>query len=70
MRVRWRNPGTNVGLAPDCAIGRRCAPTRWLHPGYDFRMFLRRKPHSFSANAVGVFPVTCRNACEKAGTLA
>jgi hypothetical protein len=23
------------GLPPDCAIGRRFAPTRWLHPGYE-----------------------------------
>src|SRR5882724_900131 len=32
-----RNPGLLVGVFPDCAepvIGRRFAPTRWLHPGY------------------------------------
>src|SRR6202011_2910930 len=23
-----------AGGVPDCAIGRRFAPTRWLHPGY------------------------------------
>ena len=26
--------------------------------------------HFAAANSVGVFPVTCRNACEKAGKLA
>ena len=28
------------------------------------------KPYFASENCVGVLPVTCRNACEKAGTLA
>jgi hypothetical protein len=23
-----------MSAVPDCAIGRRFAPTRWLHPGY------------------------------------
>jgi hypothetical protein len=27
----WRNAGTEI---PDCAIVRRFAPIRWLHPGY------------------------------------
>jgi hypothetical protein len=31
----WRNPGTAAqSKIPGCAIGRRFAPTRWLHPGY------------------------------------
>ena len=33
-----RNPGGLVDAEiafPDCAIGRRVAPTRWLHPGYE-----------------------------------
>jgi hypothetical protein len=29
-----------------------------------------RRPHAFSANSVGVLPVTCRKAWENAGTLA
>jgi hypothetical protein len=36
---RKRNAGTGI---PDCAefiIGRRFAPTRWLHPGYSFYSF-------------------------------
>ena len=33
-------------------------------PAYD------KAPHSFPANSVGVFPVTCRKAWENAGTLA
>ena len=28
------------------------------------------RPHRFSTNSVGVLPVTCRKACENAGTLA
>jgi hypothetical protein len=28
------------------------------------------RPHLASANSVGVLPVTCRKACENAGTLA
>lgn len=28
------------------------------------------RPYFISENAVGVLPVTCRKACEKAGTLA
>jgi hypothetical protein len=32
--------------------------------------FTRCHAYFASANSVGVLPVTCRNACEKAGTLA
>jgi hypothetical protein len=34
-----------------------------IHPGWV-------RSHFVSENAVGVLPVTCRNACENAGTLA
>jgi hypothetical protein len=32
--------------------------------------FTTESPYFVSENSVGVLPVTCRNACENAGTLA
>jgi hypothetical protein len=40
-----------------------------VEPAYDSQN-LSRRPYFVSENSVGVFPVTCRNACENAGTLA
>jgi hypothetical protein len=31
----WRNAGAAIPDCAECIIGRRFAPTRWLHPGYD-----------------------------------
>jgi hypothetical protein len=33
-RLRELRDFRRTGGVPDCAIGRRLAPTRWLHPGY------------------------------------
>jgi len=49
-----RNPGFLVGVFPDFAepvIGRRFAPTRWLHPGLYGDMVVKRRDrsgHAFS----------------------
>src|SRR6202011_6321029 len=42
-----------AGGVPDCAIGRRFAPPRWLHPGYG------RQFRNFRNNACGPTQISC-----------
>jgi hypothetical protein len=63
-----RNPGfiPQSALVPDCAepvIGRRFAPTRWLHPGYlaNNAAVIHRRNRLFR-NRCGILPLSgvCR----------
>ncbi len=60
MTVMWRTPiSANAQIDPDCAepvIGRRFAPTPWLHPGLYGDMVVKRRDrsrHAFSS-VVGI----------------
>jgi hypothetical protein len=42
-RDRLRNPGPPLPHYAEFIIGRRCAPTRWLHAGYTAQHKGRRR---------------------------
>ena len=51
-RREIRGPADADIAFPDCAIGRRVAPTRWLHPGYELPLERWGQPRG---SAIGPF---------------